>query len=177
MFWFTSDEHYVHANIIKYSKRPFYTVEEMDRGLIERFNLKVKDDDTTIHCGDFTLRDANFAESIIRQLNGRHIFITGSHDKWMHRVNTNVGGKILSLPGYILEQMIEGTYIVACHYAMRVWPRSHYGSVQVYGHSHGNLPAIGRQMDVGVDTHYHYPISFAEVINVTNGEASPSPRV
>ena len=30
--------------------------------------------------------------------------------------------------------------IVLCHYAMRVWQKSHYGAWMLYGHSHGTLP-------------------------------------
>jgi hypothetical protein len=34
-----------------------------------------------------------------------------------------------------------GQPIVLCHYAMRVWNRSHHGAWHLYGHSRGNLPA------------------------------------
>ena len=42
---------------------------------------------------------------------------------------------------------------------MRVWARSHYNSWQVYGHSHGNLPSVGKQWDVGVDNNDYHPVS------------------
>jgi len=58
---------------------------------------------------------------------------------------------------------IEGQTVVALHYAMRTWPQSHYGSWQVFGHSHGNLPPIGLQWDVGVDNNNFYPVSFDEL--------------
>jgi len=57
-------------------------------------------------------------------------------------------------------------YIVACHYAMRTWPKSHYGSWQIYGHSHGKLPGMGKQMDVGVDTNNFYPYSLKQIIEM-----------
>lgn len=186
MFWFTSDEHYGHANIIKYSSRPFDSVEKMDLEIINRSNSVVKDNDVVIHCGDFTLHKSQFAERIIRQLKGTHIFITGSHDRWMDNVEHVINGIPISLPGYVYERKLEGTYIVACHYAMRVWPRSHYGSIQVYGHSHGNLPGVGRQLDVGVDSHDFYPVSLEYVIEATknnlnlgetNGKETTSSRV
>jgi calcineurin-like phosphoesterase family protein len=53
--------------------------------------------------------------------------------------------------------------IILCHYAMRVWDRSHYGSMHLYGHSHGHLPDYGKSMDVGVDCHNYYPISVDHV--------------
>jgi len=37
-FFFTADEHYGHANIIRYCDRPFASVEEMDAEIIQRNN-------------------------------------------------------------------------------------------------------------------------------------------
>ena len=57
MYFFTADEHYGHTNIIKYCRRPFSTVQDMDRELVRRHNEVVKDSDTVIHAGDFTLQN------------------------------------------------------------------------------------------------------------------------
>ncbi|HLD91381.1 MAG TPA: hypothetical protein VI911_10250 [Patescibacteria group bacterium] len=185
MYFFTSDEHYSHSNIIKYCNRPFNSIDEMNRAMTARHNEVVTDDDIVVHCGDFTMNREQHAKIIIRKLNGRHIFITGSHDKWIKNFNldTAIGEKVL-LVGSMWERKFDNVYLVACHYAMRKWPRSHYESIQVYGHSHGNLPPEGRQLDVGVDVHNFYPISLDQVIQTinlnqgnTNGKASPSSRV
>ncbi len=40
----------------------------------------------------------------------------------------------------LAEISVHGQPIVICHYAMRVWNRSHHGAWHLYGHSHGNLP-------------------------------------
>ena len=63
----------------------------------------------------------------------------------------------------IWEDKIEGQYIVICHYAMKTWAKSHYNSWQLFGHSHGELKGVGKQMDIGVDTHNFYPYSFNEI--------------
>jgi len=185
----TSDEHFGHENILKYCNRPFNSVAEMNHEMIERNNSVVTDNDIVIHCGDFTLNKEQYALDIIEQLKGNHIFLTGSHDKWMKKFDwnsfvTSFDGKFLndgitfiprvSRGGYVFEQNIDGTYIVACHYAMRVWPRSHHGSIHVYGHSHGNLPSLGKSMDVGVDCNNFYPISLKQVIERINHENEKS---
>jgi len=151
-YFFTSDEHYGHNNIIKYCDRPFKNSEEMDNEIIKRHNEVVSADDVVYHLGDFTLSGKRFAENITRRLNGTHIFLKGSHDYWDEK-----------LP-YIIEMNIDGTYIVMCHYAMRRWPRSHYDSIQLFGHSHGKLTPDKNQYDVGVDNNDFYPASLEGIL-------------
>lgn len=156
-YFFTSDEHLGHFNVIKYNNRPWKSLAEMNQGLIDNFNSKVSNssNNVTIHCGDFcwsrTYEDAY--RNYIRHLNGKHVFLMGSHDTW--------------LKGERHHEMWEGRIgdqvVVACHYAMRVWPKSHYGSWMVYGHSHGNLPPFGKSFDVGVDNNNYFPLSFDEL--------------
>ena len=154
MIYFTADEHYGHINIIKYCNRPFKNVDEMNTKIINNHNKVVYDKDTTYHLGDFTLEKD--AEKYINRLNGTHIFVKGSHDYWNKE-----------LP-YIIELEINKIYIVLCHYAMRTWPRSHHGSIQLFGHSHGQLPAEKNQYDVGVDNNNFYPVSFKQIKKLLN---------
>lgn len=154
-YFFTADEHYGHENIIKYCNRPFKDIEEMDNEMIKRNNEIVGQEDIVIHAGDFTLKGKKYAENYIRRLNGKHIFLKGSHDGWMDNSYHERW-----------EKRIEDTLIVVCHYAMRVWTESHFNSWQLYGHSHGKLEGTGKQMDVGVDTHNFYPYSFKEIKDI-----------
>jgi calcineurin-like phosphoesterase family protein len=151
MYFFTADEHYGHANIIRYCNRPFRNAEEMDSEIVRRHNLVIGDGDIVVHVGDFVMGNRD-ASPYLGQLKGAHIFLRGSHDHWLDESAHE-----------IWEQMIEGVYVVACHYAMRVWPRSHYNSWQLYGHSHGTLEPIGKQWDIGVDNNDFYPVSFEQL--------------
>ncbi len=49
-YWWTSDYHFSHANIIRYCirycNRPFETVEEMNETIIRKHNERVKPEDT-----------------------------------------------------------------------------------------------------------------------------------
>lgn len=160
-YFFTADEHYGHFNIIKYCDRPFASVQEMDDEIIKRHNEVVGVDDTVFHIGDFTLiKDLKRVHNYIRRLNGIHVFLRGSHDYWMDEVETTDS----SMQYHEIEKReIEGEYIVMCHYAMRTWARSHFNSWQLFGHSHGKLKGVGKQIDVGVDTNNFYPYSFKEI--------------
>lgn len=152
MYFFTADEHYGHGNIIRFCNRPFGSVEEMTDELIRRHNEVVGANDTVIHAGDFALASKRKARQVLDQLHGRHLFLRGSHDR-----------RLPDAMADIWEETIEGQYVVACHYAMRVWPRSHYNSWQLFGHSHGMLEPAGKQWDVGVDNNDFYPVSFEQL--------------
>ena len=153
MYFFTSDEHFQHTNVIEYSNRPFTSVEEMDEEIITRFNSVVTKNDIVIHAGDFTLAKKEIAYKYVQRLNGQNIFLRGSHDYWLKGTHHHE----------IWEKMIDGIYVVVAHYSMHTWARSHYNSYQLYGHSHGKLEPIGKQWDIGVDNNNFYPVSFDQI--------------
>lgn len=160
MYFFTADQHYGHANIIRHCNRPFASVDEMDAELIRRHNEIVGADDVVVHAGDFSYRAARPPQHYLEKLNGRHIMVRGSHDHWLDDSTSD-----------ILELKIEGRFVVVCHYALRTWPRSHYNSWQVHGHSHGTLEPIGKQWDVGVDHNELAPVSFAQLCVIMDGQS------
>jgi len=151
-FW-TADEHYGHEKIIDYCERPFSDVKEMNETLVFNHNSLVGCNDIVVHAGDFCwARSYKQAVKYIKRLNGNHIFIKGSHDSWLP-----------DSAKYMWRKVIEGKLIVVCHYAMRRWERSHFGSWQLYGHSHGLLEPWTNQVDIGVDGWNFYPVSFNEL--------------
>ena len=158
MYFFTADEHYGHTNIIDYCNRPFDNVHEMDKALIDNHNLVVKNSDIVIHAGDFTMnrKYGYVLQRYVNVLNGNHIFLKGSHDRWLK-------GK--DAP-QIYELKIVKTLIVVCHYAMRTWAKSHYNSWHLFGHSHGRLDPIGKSWDIGVDNNHFFPVSYYDIKNI-----------
>ena len=154
MYFFISDEHFSHKNVLTYCDRPFNSIEEHDEELIRRHNEVVGKGDIVVHGGDFTLiKNLGRVEEYIERLNGSHIFIKGSHDYWL--------GK--NPPIEILDMSINKQNIIICHYCMRTWPRSHYNSWHLYGHSHGTLEPIGKSWDIGVDNNNFFPVSFEQI--------------
>lgn len=157
--FFTSDTHFGHANIIKYSTRPFKTAEEMDNTLIHNWNSVVKPGDTVYHLGDFAVGGPE-ADIYLRRLNGNIKFCWGNHDNRLNRVTS----RPLDIED-IRYISVEKQKIVLCHYAMKVWDGSHKGVWQLYGHSHGTLPddPHSLQMDVGMDCTGMIPLEFHQV--------------
>lgn len=88
MYYFTSDNHFFHTNIISYCNRPFSSMEEMNKEMIKRWNERVSPEDFIFHLGDFGLSKSSEApdapknplETIKKQLNGNIIFLAGNHD-------------------------------------------------------------------------------------------------
>jgi calcineurin-like phosphoesterase family protein len=165
-FWFTSDFHIGHTNIIKYCSRPFKTVSEMDKKILTTCADLIKPEDTLYFLGDISMNPA-FVERALSAMGSKIVFIFGNHDKKRTRkvVETH---KNVKWSGDYKEIEIRGQKITLCHYAMRVWNQSHRDSWQLYGHSHGSLPPMQRQLDVGIDNSFqllgeYRPFRFSEI--------------
>lgn len=156
MYFFTADEHYWHRNIIEYCSRPYADVVEMNEAIIANHNSIVGQSDTTIHAGDFALCQKEDAEKIIRRLNGKHVFMNGSHDRWMQEMNK----------WHLIQIKFQGQRVYICHFCMKTWPASHYNTWHLYGHSHGALGPVGKSWDIGVDNNNFFPLSEDDVIKI-----------
>jgi len=168
MYFFTSDQHYGHTNIItKHHVRSFSSVEEMDRLIISRHNEKVGKNDIVVHAGDFcwckTYKEAY--EKYIRHLNGNHIFIKGSHDRWLPSSAKCRWRKMIKA-----NADADGQFVVVDHYAGRTWERAYHGSWQLYGHWHHKEKDIGLQYNICVDVNDFYPVSFEEIKEIMKGK-------
>ncbi|MDD3759756.1 MAG: metallophosphoesterase family protein [Acidithiobacillus sp.] len=155
--FFTSDLHFGHKNIIDYCKRPFASVEAMDRALIRAWNARIEPEDTVFVLGDFAFESHARATYALSQLNGEKILIQGNHDK----VSTVNGWKEIH-DSLLLR--INGTGLFLYHYPLRDWPGKWKGVIHLYGHVHGNLEPLPGTMDVGVDTWGGAPVSLREIV-------------
>jgi len=160
MIWFSSDFHLAHKNIINYCNRPFKKVEEMDYKIFINMSKCLNSGDTLYFLGDLTFEEY-VAEDFFK--NFRHItihFITGNHDP----VNViAIASEYCASVSEIKDINIEDQNITLCHYAMRVWNKSHLNAWQLFGHTHGSLQPIGKQYDVSVDNNNFLPVSFEKI--------------
>lgn len=168
--WFISDTHWGHANIIKYSQRPFSNVEEMNEKMLTEWNSRVRPGDRVYHNGDMAFMPHHQLKTYLRRLNGTVEMVLGNHDKSIiqHRAALLLQRKIISIAHYNELKLPGLPMIVLSHYGQRVWNKSHHGSIHLYGHSHGTLPPHGLSVDVGVDgkeiTDEYRPIHLDEVL-------------
>ena len=64
--FFISDLHFSHANILKYDNRPYSDIVEHDKGLIERWNSVVTDEDEVYILGDIGWCNPNKMAEILK---------------------------------------------------------------------------------------------------------------
>lgn len=155
--WFTSDSHYWHKNIIKYCNRPFSSVEEMNETMIRNWNSVVQPDDTVYHIGDFGFSDPKQNTKILSRLVGHKHLIKGNHDKGIERTE---GFESIST---YKEIYVGDQFLILCHYCFSVFNRSHHGSMQIFGHSHGNHSMNQQQIDAGVDVWNFFPVTLEQI--------------
>ena len=168
----TADEHLGHRAIIEFCRRPFKNVDEQTEIIIERHNKKVPNspNSLTIHVGDWFWHTLSLGEAltILGRLNGRHAFIYGNHDELIEKHKDVFAQQLAWMRGEnkasgVARVRFNNHEITLCHYAMRVWNASHKGSYMVYGHSHNELPVVGKSFDIGVDGHNFEPWSLEEI--------------
>ena len=157
--WFVGDTHFGHAGSIEHTRRPFVSVEEMDRLLIEAWVSRVRPSDTVIHLGDFEWgHTAERAAAIFAALPGRKHLCVGNHDR----------KRVTDLPWESVQERLlvhaAGHRIVCDHYPLRAWPGSFRGALHVHGHTHGSLPGTSQSCDAGVDVWGYAPARVEDVV-------------
>lgn len=171
--WFTSDTHYGHKNIAgkEVSRwtdgfRKFTSVQQMNEALITNINKYVKEDDTLYHLGDFAFGDANVIREFRNSLICKNIhLILGNHDQEIE--DSLELQELFTSVGYVYTGHVGKQQFHLSHYSHRIWPKSHRGTIHLYGHSHGSIPDYGRSMDVGVDTHKDFrPYHINEIYSI-----------
>ena len=161
--FFSSDYHLGHANIIKYDKRPFKNVSEMNAAIIDNHNSVVSPKDEFYFIGDFAFsKNPDDIYRWMKQLNGIKYFIKGNHD---HTLTRKIYSQYGTFLGDMAEIYVNGQLITLNHYSMRVWNKSHHGAWHLYGHSHHSLPEDPNSLsfDVGINGWDYFPISFEQV--------------
>lgn len=78
--FYIADYHLFHENVIKFDKRPFNTVLEMNETIINNWNKRVHNNDKVYILGDFIWKSVYIWPEILNSLNGEKHLILGNHD-------------------------------------------------------------------------------------------------
>lgn len=128
-YYFVSDTHFNHENIIKYCNRPFKDSKSMNEKIIANWNAIVGDDDIVYHLGDVGLGNRDELKTIIPQLKGHKFLIKGNHD-----TRNNQFYRELGFVEVYDHPIIIKDFIVLSHEPMPFVMNQMYHNV--YGHVH-----------------------------------------
>lgn len=156
-----ADTHFGHSSIIKYCDRPFVTVEEMDRQLIEKWNSVVGKEDIVYHLGDFAMGNVDRISSYRNKLNGRIFLIQGNHDGYSMKRYYEAGfDKVYDKP------IIYQDFFILSHHPLFITESMPYANI--YGHVHNNPQFIDYTSNtfcVSCERVEYKPILFDEIVD------------
>lgn len=168
--FFISDCHFGHKNIIKYCNRPYFSVEEMNEDIINKWNKKVAKNDLIYIIGDLFYFSLENASSILNRLKGKKILIRGNHDDFfLKKINPKNYFVDVSL---YMEMSLGKNKLTLCHYPMYSWRNSRRdNSYLVFGHVHNNKDMYwfdyycqnDKTLNAGVDINNFEPVNFDEL--------------
>lgn len=186
-YWFTSDLHFGHSNIINYCNRPWETADEMNQGLVDRWNERVTPLDAVHVLGDLCWgHPAKYAD-LLKQLNGTKYLTPGNHDTVWEGHSTPRHKGILRDCGFeIMPSQWEfhawpTRAFQVCHFPFEDEARhtaafdEHLpvadGRWLLHGHVHGawTVRRERQEINVGVDVWDWAPVSGEEILGIVSG--------
>ena len=163
MIYYTADLHLGYGPILRY--RPFDTVEEMDRTLIDNWNATVTDADTVYIVGDFSYNNGQVPGHYFSQLKGQKHLIRGNHDTPLEDAHRLLNYCQSVVDFWELDD--NGEHILLSHYPM-IYDK---GGYMIHGHIHAHrsqayrlLQQLPRVLNCGVDVNYFRPVTLQELI-------------
>jgi calcineurin-like phosphoesterase family protein len=193
--FFTSDTHFGHKNIIKYSNRPFKDVDDMNWQIVNNWNKTVSPDDVVYHLGDVALGPWTEWDNILTRLNGYKILVVGNHDRIFKGEKKGMQDRFATLYAKWFDEVhdnhsvsIEGTQVNLSHFPydgdshdgdrFTQFRLEDDGTILVHGHTHAEWAAKGvdsrvswskkgtLQIHVGMDSWHYTPVPEERVVEL-----------
>lgn len=164
--FYTSDLHFSHQNIITYSNRPYGSVDEMNRTLIDNWNKVVDYNDKVMILGDVCMGKRDQSLPLVGLLNGQKTLVCGNHDRCWE--GDRQQEKWFPKYKIYFEEILQGPLTISDEYVYRV---NHFpsegdsqdedryeeyrpqdnGELLLCGHVHDAWKHKGNNVNVGVD--------------------------
>ena len=169
MNYYIADTHFGHKNCLTFDYRPFESVEEMDRIMIDAWNSTVGQDDEVYILGDFCFKSSAKSRNYLSRLTGKKYLITGNHDGVT--LKDEEARKYFEIITPYLVIYDEGERIVLCHYPIAEWEGMRKGAWHIYGHIHANrdetfefMKTRERALNAGCMINNYCPVTFKQLI-------------
>jgi calcineurin-like phosphoesterase family protein len=186
--WFTSDTHFYHTNIIAYQpnrQELWSEMEEMNEGIIERWNSVVDPEDWVWHLGDYDMNGKDKALALLSRLNGHIGLVSGNHDKTHPLFHKNPLKLNYQRSRYLeagfqfvvefAQTKIDGQWVNLSHFPYEgdhteadrydEWRLKNTGRWLIHGHTHDpdQHAHDGKQIHVGMDAWDMTPVSEEQI--------------
>lgn len=187
-FYFTSDLHFGHKNIIGFCDRPWTYVEDMNQGLVDNWNSVVGVNDVVHVLGDLCWGRPQKFVQWLGQLQGQKWLTPGNHDTvWKGR--SSASRTLLESLGWHIKPEQWVFNLMGQMHQQRIVNVSHMpytndnrhddayapdrpvdnGLWLLHGHTHGEWKVRDRMIDVGVDVWDYKPVSEATLMEIIDG--------
>lgn len=166
--YFTSDLHLAHKNIIEYDGRPFKTIEEHDKSLIDNINKVCESTSLLFVLGDLSMcKDMTYIDKLLDQVQCTMVLIKGNHDKHLKQAFLNK--HFIEVHDY-LEVKTSANKFILSHFPFYSWDGNHRGSIHLHGHTHKMCPELnGKHFNVGVcNSDTYSPYSLNDILTITS---------
>ena len=134
MNYYISDLHLDHANVIRFDKRPFESIELMNKTLVDNWNGQVTNEDTVYILGDFCWGTEESWLNYLKNLSGNKVLIQGNHD--IKHFSAKLKRCFSDIKPY-KEIIDNGRRVIMCHYPMPMYKGAYNKDIyMLYGHVH-----------------------------------------
>jgi calcineurin-like phosphoesterase family protein len=165
--WFTSDHHFGHANMLKFTRgdgtpvRPgFRDVTHMDEEMIARWNDTVKPGDTVHHLGDICFSGEHL-KKIVPRLNGRIYLCLGNHDRCDAGLYDKLFYKVRGEFHY--KDEASGAMLLCTHFPVHescLKEKVGRPCLNVHGHIHTRIIDDPRYVNICVEQTDYRPVHY-----------------
>lgn len=152
LFW--SDQHFGHEKIIQYAERPFNTVEEMNRHMLEEYAKVVSQDDIVVFGGDVSFGNDELAKKSILSLPGFKILVLGNHDINKNGVFREHGCDLVIMSMSLKISEDVSALVTHVPMARSLIPK---GVINLHGHTHNSGAGMGK-VNMSVEMTDYRPI-------------------
>lgn len=164
--WMWSDIHWFHKNILKYSNRPYPTVELMNECLLGNAQRVIKPNDILIWGGDISFGHIETVNKMIEEIPAYHVHIIGNHDmdKQGKITNYHMDERHPCLVLDVIDAEIEYQLLLT-HYPLDHIPVNCFS---VHGHTHQHPEFTNKHINYCVEHINYTPVNIKQIIKDTN---------
>ncbi len=155
--FFTSDTHFTQNRTLELSKRPFKTIFEMDKTIIEKWNSIIDHDDIVYHLGNIGNVEC------FKQLNGKIYLLPGNYDT-VEELEKVKDFCILLKPNTILSHL--NLQLIHKPSEFKFIKKENF---VLFGHIHKLQMVKHNGLNVSTDCHNFTPLRMEEINFYRNG--------